>query len=264
MRSRCIAPVSRLGSARERPDPASRDRRRRRGRDRDLPRGLARRTSRPGARRADRAATSEAFRDRVAQRIAETDETRSPRSTAPSPASSWSPATRPSRCTSTGRSGAPASRRCCSTEAERQIAAGGHDVAFLAVVRGNDRAQAFYAQAGLDRRGRRRLPGDRPSARTSSRRAGSSPSACADSHLLARGDGRSDALDRLVDRHAVVLASVAVAERRPHRPRRRWSPAITMNGTFCSWALRIFFCIRSSDSSTSTRIPRACIRFATS
>ena len=34
------------------------------------------------------------------------------------------------------------------TEAERQIAAAGHDVAFLAVVRGNDRAQAFYAKQG--------------------------------------------------------------------------------------------------------------------
>lgn len=34
------------------------------------------------------------------------------------------------------------------TEAERQIAAAGHDVAFLVVVRGNDRAQAFYARQG--------------------------------------------------------------------------------------------------------------------
>ena len=34
------------------------------------------------------------------------------------------------------------------TEAERQIAANGHDVAFLVVVRGNDRAQAFYARQG--------------------------------------------------------------------------------------------------------------------
>jgi putative acetyltransferase len=34
------------------------------------------------------------------------------------------------------------------TEAERQIAARGHDVAFLVVVRGNDRAQAFYARQG--------------------------------------------------------------------------------------------------------------------
>ncbi len=34
------------------------------------------------------------------------------------------------------------------TEAERQIGAAGHDVAFLVVVRGNDRAQAFYARQG--------------------------------------------------------------------------------------------------------------------
>jgi len=34
------------------------------------------------------------------------------------------------------------------TEAERQIAAAGHDVAWLVVVRGNHRAQAFYAKQG--------------------------------------------------------------------------------------------------------------------
>jgi GNAT superfamily N-acetyltransferase len=34
------------------------------------------------------------------------------------------------------------------TEAERQIAAAGHDVAFLVVVRGNDRAQSFYVRQG--------------------------------------------------------------------------------------------------------------------
>src|SRR6185437_8348834 len=33
------------------------------------------------------------------------------------------------------------------------------------------------------------------------------------------------------------------------------SPAISMNGTFCFCALRIFFCIRSSESSTSNRTP---------
>src|SRR5215468_3893932 len=35
------------------------------------------------------------------------------------------------------------------------------------------------------------------------------------------------------------------------------APAISMNGTFCRWALRIFRCIRSSESSTSTRTPAA-------
>ena len=34
------------------------------------------------------------------------------------------------------------------TEAERQIAGAGYDVAWLVVVRGNDRAQAFYAKQG--------------------------------------------------------------------------------------------------------------------
>jgi putative acetyltransferase len=34
------------------------------------------------------------------------------------------------------------------TEAERQIAAAGHDVAWLVVVRGNGRAQAFYSKQG--------------------------------------------------------------------------------------------------------------------
>jgi ribosomal protein S18 acetylase RimI-like enzyme len=34
------------------------------------------------------------------------------------------------------------------TEAERQIAAAGHEVAWLVVVRGNDRAQAFYTRQG--------------------------------------------------------------------------------------------------------------------
>lgn len=34
------------------------------------------------------------------------------------------------------------------TEAERQIAESGHEVAFLVVVRGNDRAQRFYARQG--------------------------------------------------------------------------------------------------------------------
>jgi GNAT superfamily N-acetyltransferase len=34
------------------------------------------------------------------------------------------------------------------TGAERQIATGGHDLAWLVVVRGNERAQAFYAKQG--------------------------------------------------------------------------------------------------------------------
>ena len=35
------------------------------------------------------------------------------------------------------------------------------------------------------------------------------------------------------------------------------SPSTTMYGTFCSWAVRILYCIRFDESSTSTRSPRA-------
>lgn len=92
--------------------------------------------------------TPEAFRDRVAARVAETDET--------------------TVAEVDGRvagfvmvSGAEAEQVYVDrdfrgtgvaglllTEAERQIAAAGHDEAFLAVVRGNDRAQAFYTRQG--------------------------------------------------------------------------------------------------------------------
>ncbi len=33
------------------------------------------------------------------------------------------------------------------------------------------------------------------------------------------------------------------------------SPTMIMNGTFCFWWVRIFFCIRSAEASTSTRRP---------
>src|SRR5579875_375475 len=39
------------------------------------------------------------------------------------------------------------------------------------------------------------------------------------------------------------------------RPATSSSPASSMNGIFCRCALRIFFCMRSSPESTSTRIP---------
>ncbi len=42
------------------------------------------------------------------------------------------------------------------------------------------------------------------------------------------------------------------------------SPAISMYGTFWRWAERIFFCIRSSLASTSTRMPRSRSSEATS
>lgn len=92
--------------------------------------------------------TREAFHDRVTRRVAETDET-----TVAEVDGSIAGfvmiagdeveqvyVDRPFR-----GSGAAA---LLLTEAERQVAAGGHDVAWLAVVRGNDRAQAFYARQG--------------------------------------------------------------------------------------------------------------------
>ena len=70
--------------------------------------------------------TPEAFHDRVAQRVAQTDET-----------------------TVAEVDGTVAGFIMVSgDEAERQIAAGGYDVAWLVVVRGNERAQAFYAKQG--------------------------------------------------------------------------------------------------------------------
>src|SRR3712207_813351 len=42
------------------------------------------------------------------------------------------------------------------------------------------------------------------------------------------------------------------------------APAMSTKGTFCLLAVRIFFCIRSSESSTSTRMPRALSSSATS
>jgi putative acetyltransferase len=92
--------------------------------------------------------TPEAFHERVAQRVAETDETT---------VAEFDGAVagfimvagdeaeqvyvdRPFRGTRVAS--------LLLTEAEHQIAAAGHEVAWLAVVRGNDRAQAFYARQG--------------------------------------------------------------------------------------------------------------------
>ena len=92
--------------------------------------------------------TLDAFRDRVAQRIAETDETTVAEvdgvvtgfiMVADDEAEQVyvDPAYRGTTVAT-----------LLLTEAERRIAAGGHDIAFLVVVRGNDRAQAFYARQG--------------------------------------------------------------------------------------------------------------------
>ena len=92
--------------------------------------------------------TLDAFRDRVSRRIAETDETTVAEVDGvvagfimvDGDEAEQVYAGRPFRGTSVAT--------LLLTEAERQIAAAGHDVAFLVVVRGNDRAQAFYARQG--------------------------------------------------------------------------------------------------------------------
>ncbi|HEY2879913.1 GNAT family N-acetyltransferase [Nocardioides sp.] len=92
--------------------------------------------------------TSQAFHDRVAQRVAETDETivaAVDGTIAGFVMVSGDEAEQLYVDRAFRGSGAAA---LLLSEAERQIAAGGHDVAWLAVVRGNARAQAFYAKQG--------------------------------------------------------------------------------------------------------------------
>jgi ribosomal protein S18 acetylase RimI-like enzyme len=92
--------------------------------------------------------TPEAFHERVAQRIAETDETTVAEvdgTIAGFVMVSGDEAEQVYVGRAFRGSGVAG---LLLTEAERQIAAGGHDVAFLVVVRGNDRAQAFYAKQG--------------------------------------------------------------------------------------------------------------------
>ena len=92
--------------------------------------------------------TAEAFRERVTQRIAETDETTVAEvdgTVAGFIMVSGSEAEQVYVDRDFRGSGVAAA---LLTEAERQIAAAGHDVAWLVVVRGNDRAQAFYAKQG--------------------------------------------------------------------------------------------------------------------
>jgi len=92
--------------------------------------------------------TPEAFHDRVAQRVAQTDETTVAEvdgTVAGFIMVSGDEAEQVYVDRAFRGSGIAA---ILLTEAERQIAADGHDVAWLAVVRGNDRAQAFYAKQG--------------------------------------------------------------------------------------------------------------------
>jgi ribosomal protein S18 acetylase RimI-like enzyme len=92
--------------------------------------------------------TPEAFHDRVAQRVAQTDETTVAEvdgNVAGFIMVSGDEAEQVYVDRAFRGSGVAA---LLLTEAERQIAAGGYDVAWLAVVRGNERAQAFYAKQG--------------------------------------------------------------------------------------------------------------------
>jgi putative acetyltransferase len=92
--------------------------------------------------------TAEAFRDRVARRVAETDETTVAEVEGEIAgffmlAGDEAEQVYVDRAfRGTGVAGT------LLAEAERQIAAADHEVAWLAVVRGNDRAQAFYAKQG--------------------------------------------------------------------------------------------------------------------
>jgi len=92
--------------------------------------------------------TPEAFHDRVAQRVAQTDETTVAEvdgTVAGFIMVSGDEAEQVYVDRAFRGSGVAA---LLLTEAERQIAAGGYDVAWLVVVRGNERAQAFYAKQG--------------------------------------------------------------------------------------------------------------------
>ena len=92
--------------------------------------------------------TPEAFHDRVSRRIAETDET-TVAEVDGVVAGFVMVADDEAEQVYVGRAFRGSSvATLLLTEAERQIAAGGHDVAFLVVVRGNDRAQHFYARQG--------------------------------------------------------------------------------------------------------------------
>jgi putative acetyltransferase len=92
--------------------------------------------------------TAEAFHDRVARRVAETDETTVAEVEGGIAgfvmvAGDEAEQVYVDRAfRGTGVAGT------LLAEAERQIAAADHEVAWLAVVRGNDRAQAFYAKQG--------------------------------------------------------------------------------------------------------------------
>ena len=92
--------------------------------------------------------TVDAFRDRVSQRIAETDETTVAEVDGVVAGFIMVAGDEAEQVYVDREFRGSGVAALLLTEAERQIAAAGHDVAFLVVVRGNDRAQAFYARQG--------------------------------------------------------------------------------------------------------------------
>jgi putative acetyltransferase len=92
--------------------------------------------------------TAEAFHDRVAQRVAETDETTVAEVDGEIAGFVMVAGDETEQVYVDRRFRGSGVAGLLLTEAERQIAAAGHDATWLAVVRGNDRAQAFYAKQG--------------------------------------------------------------------------------------------------------------------
>jgi putative acetyltransferase len=92
--------------------------------------------------------TLDAFRDRVARRIAETDETTVAEVDGVVAGFIMVSADEAEQVYVDRAHRGTTVATLLLTEAERQIAAAGHDVAFLVVVRGNDRAHAFYTRQG--------------------------------------------------------------------------------------------------------------------
>jgi GNAT superfamily N-acetyltransferase len=92
--------------------------------------------------------TAAAFHDRVAQRVAETDETTVADADGAIVGFIMVAGDEAEQVYVDRRFRGSGLAGLLLTEAERQIAVGGHDVAWLAVVRGNERARAFYAKQG--------------------------------------------------------------------------------------------------------------------
>jgi GNAT superfamily N-acetyltransferase len=92
--------------------------------------------------------TAAAFHDRVAQRVSETDETTVADADGEIAGFIMVAGDEVEQVYVDRRFRGSGLASTLLTEAERQIAAAGHHVAWLAVVRGNERARAFYAKQG--------------------------------------------------------------------------------------------------------------------